>query len=131
MDMLCRQKGLSFIGFLLAAVFVVAVGIIAMKVIPVYISHYSITKAMKDLNALPKDELKQSSQQGKAFLREYLSRKLYINEICFISKKEMIIKRKRKVYIVSVPYTVEKKLISNVYLIFKFKPSYEVTIEGN
>mgnify|MGYP005998969163 CR=1 FL=1 len=129
--MLGKQKGISMIGFLLAAVCVIAMGIVAMKVIPVYISHYAITKSMKQLDTLPKAELQHSPQMGRAYLREYLSRKLYINEIRFITKKQMQVKRKRKVYVVSVPYTVEKKLLSNVYLVFKFNPSYEVTIEGD
>lgn len=39
----------------------------------------------------------------------------------------MKIKRKHKAYVVSVPYTVEKQLLSNVSLVFKFDPSYEVS----
>jgi hypothetical protein len=126
-----KQQGISLIGFVFAAVFVVVMGMIAFKVIPVYINYFAVTKSIKDLNALPKSELQQSPSAGRAYLREYLSRKLYINEIRFIKKKDMKIKRKRKVYVVSVPYTVEKKLVSNVYLIFKFNPSYEVSIEGD
>lgn len=129
--MLGKQKGITMIGFLSAAVCVVAMGIVAMKVIPVYINHFAIVKSMKDLDTLPKDELQGSPNIGSAYLREYLSRKLYINEIRFISKKEIKVTPKRKVYVVSVPYTVERKLLNNVYLVFKFNPSYEVTIEGN
>ncbi len=126
-----KQQGITLIGFVLAAGFVVVMGMIALKVIPVYINYFSVTKSIKDLNSLPKSDLQQSPEAGRAYLREYLSRKLYINEIRFIKKKDMKIKRKRKVYVVSVPYTVEKKLVSNVYLIFKFNPSYEVSIEGD
>lgn len=129
--MLGKQKGITFIGFIFAAALVVCFGIVGMKVIPVYINHFSVIKSMKDLDTLPKAELQSSPQQGKAFLKEYLSRKLYINEIRFISKRDMKIKRKRKVYIVTVPYTVEKELISNIFLVFKFEPSYEVSIEGD
>ena len=129
--MLGKQKGISMVGFLLAAIFVVAIGVIAMKVIPVYISHYAIKRSIKDLNTLPKEKLKGSPREAVAYLKDYLSRKLYINEIRFITTKDMKIKRKRKVYIVSVPYTVEKTLITDVFLVFKFNPSYEVTIEGN
>ncbi len=129
--MLGKQKGITLIGFLFAAGLVIFFGIISMKVIPVFINHFSIIKSMKELDTLPKTELQGTPQQGKAFLKEYLSRKLYINEIRFISKKDMKVKRKRKVYIVNVPYTVEKELVSNVYLVFKFNPSYEVRIAGN
>lgn len=131
MKMLGRQKGLTFIGFIFAAAFVVFFGIVVMKVIPVYINHFSIIKSMKELDALPKTELQSTPEQGISYLKEYLSRKLYINEIRFISKSDMKIKRKRKVYEIKVPYTVEKQLFSNVFLVFKFEPSHEVSIEGD
>lgn len=125
-----KQQGISLIGFIFMAALVSVCGLIALKVIPVYLNHFAIVRSIKDLQSLPKAELKQSPAAGQAYLKEYLSRKLYINEIRFISKKDMKIKRKRKAYLVSVPYTVEKKLLSNVFLVFKFNPTYEVSIEG-
>lgn len=129
--MLKKQRGITLIGFIFAVAGVIAAGIVSMKVVPVYLNHYAVVRSMKALDELPKQALDTSSQMAKSYLREYLSRKLYINEIRFISKRDMKIKRKRKAYIVSVAYTVEKNLISNVYLVFKFNPSYEVSIEGN
>ena len=129
--MLGKQKGLTFIGFIFSAAFVVFFGIITMKVIPVYVNYFSIIKSMKDLDFLPKSELQATPDEGIAYLKEYLSRKLYISEIRFISKSDMKIKRKRKFYVISVPYTVEKQLFGNIFLVFKFKPSHEVSIEGD
>ena len=125
-----KQQGITLIGFICMAALVCGLGLIALKVIPVYINHFSIVRSMKDLQKLPKANLQQSPEAGSAYLKEYLSRKLYINEIRFISKRDMKVKRKRKGYLVSVPYVVEKKLISNIYLVFKFDPTYEVTIAG-
>lgn len=125
-----KQQGVTLIGFIMMSALVVMVGLIALKVVPVYISHFAVIKSIKDLDTLPKAELQQSPAAAAAYLREYLSRKLYINEVRFISKKDMKIKRKRRAYQVSVPYVVEKNLISNVYLVFKFNPTYEVSIAG-
>lgn len=123
-----NQQGMTTISNLFVAAFVVIIGIIVLKVMPVYITHFSVTSSIKNLNKLPKEELR--SEGGRAYLREYLIRKLYINEIRFIKKKDINIKRKNKGYVVSVSYIVEKNLINNVYLLFKFNPSYEVSIEG-
>jgi len=126
-----KQQGITLIGLVFAAASLVVLVILTMKVVPVYINRYAIIKSIKDLRQLPKEEIRGNPQAAIAYLKEFLSRKLYINEIRFITKKDMIIKRKRKFYIVSVPYTVEKKLLSNVFLVFKFNPSYEVSIEGD
>lgn len=123
-----NQQGMTTISNLFVAAFVVIIGIIVLKVMPVYITHFSVTSSIKNLNKLPKEELR--AEGGRAYLREYLIRKLYINEIRFIKKKDINIKRKNKGYVVSVSYIVEKNLINNVYLLFKFNPSYEVSIEG-
>ena len=89
-----KQQGITLIGFVLMAALVSTIGLIALKVVPVYINHFSIIKSIKDLNTLPKSELRQSPAAAAAYLKEYLSRKLYINEIRFINKKDMKIKRK-------------------------------------
>ena len=123
-----NQQGMTTVSMFFVTAFVVIIGIIVLKVMPVYITHFSVTSSIKNLNKLPKEELR--SEGGRAYLREYLIRKLYINEIRFIKKKDINIKRKNKGYVVSVSYIVEKNLINNVYLLFKFNPSYEVSIEG-
>jgi len=124
-----KQRGITLIGFIFMSAFIVMGGITALKVVPVYIKYFAVVRSINNLDLLPKDELKQSPEAGIRFLKEYLARKLYINEIRTISKRDMNIKRTRKGYMVSVPYQVEKNLVGNVYLIFKFKPSYEVSIE--
>ncbi len=124
------SKGFTLISFVLMATLVTVVGLIALKVVPVYINHFAIVRSIKDLDKLPKSNVRQSVEASKSYLKEYLERKLYINEIRFIKKKDMVIKRKYKSYVVSVPYTVQKQLTSQVSLLFKFNPSYEVSIEG-
>lgn len=124
-----KQKGITLIGFIFGSALVVIVALIAMQVTPVYIQYYAVVRSMNDLNNLPKDEINQNPEAGVIYLKEYLSRKLYINEIRFISKRDMKVRPRRGRYEITVPYTVEKKLVGNVYLLFKFKPSCEVSIE--
>jgi hypothetical protein len=104
-------------------------GLLALKIVPVYLDYFAITRSIKQLDQLDKAKLQGPPVEGKAYLKEYLHRKLYINEVRFIKKKDMVVKRKRKVYEVSVPYTIERNLVGNIYLLFRFNPVYEIKIK--
>jgi hypothetical protein len=123
------QKGFTLIGFVFAAVFACVMGLLALKIVPVYLDYFAITRSIKQLDQLDKAKLQGPPVEGKAYLKEYLHRKLYINEVRFIKKKDMVVKRKRKVYEVSVPYTIERNLVGNIYLLFRFNPVYEIKIK--
>lgn len=124
-----REKGITLIGFLLMAALVCSLGLVTIKVVPVYINHYSVVRSIQALQTLPQEELKQVPPVVVAYLKERLFRQLYLNEIRFLTKKDIKIDRTRSGYKVTVPYEITTNLISNVFLLFKFKPSYEVVVE--
>ena len=128
-DMKRDQKGFTLIGFVFAAVFACVMGLLALKIVPVYLDYFAITRSIQQLEQLDKAKLQGPPVEGKAYLKEYLHRKLYINEVRFIKKKDMMVKRKRKVYEVSVPYTIERNIVGNIYLLFRFNPVYEIKIK--
>lgn len=68
-----RPKGITLIGFVMAAALFCVFGLIGLKVIPVYINHYSVISSIKHLRTLDKGPLNQSPAAAIAYLKEYLA----------------------------------------------------------
>lgn len=112
-----RQTGISMIGFILAMVVVVMVGIVVMKVAPMYLEYNSVKQS---LEALAHEQYDSASD-----VRESLNKRLSINYVETLQKEDITIKSKDGKYSVSVDYYVDKPLVGNLSLSAHFQ--HEVT----
>ncbi len=121
MQTLNKQRGLTFISWLVILVvlgFMVMVGI---KITPVYLEHYSIKGSLESLKHEPL-----ISRKPVADIRKMLYRRLEINSITTLSKDEISIKRSGGVTTISISYEERRPVFGNLSLVMTFNDSIEL-----
>ncbi|HAT8211072.1 TPA: DUF4845 domain-containing protein, partial [Legionella pneumophila] len=86
-----KQQGMTLIGMLFTAVVVVMAGIFVMRVVPVYIQHYSILHSVKSLNSMSVSSLSGDPLTDVATLRESVTKRLDINGIEDLKPGQLVI----------------------------------------
>lgn len=122
------QKGISLSGFITFAIVLCVFGLLAIRIVPVYLDHYSIVHALKSVRTLPKSELKKPPVVARKYILTKVIPQLQINGFNQFLEKDVKIKRLKKGYNIRLPYTVKRKLIGNIELLFTFDPEVEVRI---
>lgn len=118
-----KQRGLTMISWLVVIVFLLFQGVIALNVLPVYMTDSSIKAIMKEL---PNDNAaRDSSVSG---LKILVSKRLSINSIYTIKPEHITVKKGRGENIVTIEYEPRGKLIGNLEYIVSFK--HEARIPG-
>jgi len=110
------QRGLTMISWLIVIVFLLFQGVIAMNVIPVYLTDSSVKKIME---GLPGDVSAQEA--GTKQLKGLVAKRLSINSIYSIKPEHIEVKKGRAENIVTIEYEPRGKLIGNLEYIVSFK----------
>ncbi|AHE66499.1 hypothetical protein Loa_00940 [Legionella oakridgensis ATCC 33761 = DSM 21215] len=76
-----RQQGMTLIGMVLTMAIVIIVGVVLMRVVSVYIQHYSVTNSISALNRIPRSELSVDPSTTAQILKDRLLNQLYVNGI--------------------------------------------------
>ncbi|MEW8680847.1 MAG: DUF4845 domain-containing protein [Candidatus Thiodiazotropha endolucinida] len=122
MQSLQKQKGLTFISWLvilIVAGFLVYVGI---KITPVYIDHYAVKAAIESVKNEPL-----SARKSKREIRNMILRRLDINSIRHVTQDHINIKRSGKTTTINVAYEERRHIAHNVSLILTFDETVELT----
>ncbi|NKI34404.1 DUF4845 domain-containing protein [Wenzhouxiangella sp. XN79A] len=109
-----RQMGMTLIGFLLLLSAVIFVAYIGMKLVPIYMNHYNIVSAMKDLAAEPG-----SAQYSERRVRDLLSRKLSVNYVRSLRPDQIELIRSPQPSL-KLEYEVREDLIGNIDVVVSF-----------
>ncbi len=124
-----KQQGLTLIGMLLTMAIVIITGIVIMRVVPVYKSHYEVTSSLKALNNLPANAFSTDPAANANILREKLLNQFLVNSITSISPEQIIIEPTDEgKFNISIKYQVILPLVANVRLLFDFDTSQEVKV---
>ncbi|WP_419418855.1 DUF4845 domain-containing protein [Legionella sp. D16C41] len=123
-----RQKGMTFIGFLFVVVVIVVIGVLIMRIVPVYIQNYEVKSSIKSLNNVKSDVASDAES-----LKKKLVNQLYINSINDIPENNIAVTPtdQENHFLVTVKYDVIRPLIANMSLLFNFNESQEVTIDSH
>lgn len=116
-----KQQGLTLISWIIVIVFLLFQGVIAMNVIPAYITDSNVAKIMQEL---PNDPKSQGLTPRE--LKLVLSKKLNINSIYDVTADDITIKRGRGYNIVTIAYEPRGKLIGNLEYIISFSHEAKV-----
>jgi hypothetical protein len=116
-----KQQGLTLISWVVVIVFLLFQGVIAMNVIPVYITDSSVAEIMKSLPGDPK-----SQGLSPRELKTVLAKRLSINSIYDVTAENITIKKGRGVNIVTIEYEPRGKLIGNLDYIVSFSHEAKV-----
>lgn len=110
-----KQRGLTLTGMLIGSIILVLVAVVSMKIVPVYIDNATIKK---NLVAVASDNSLQNANAGQ--IRLAFAKRAQVDGIRVVSAKDINILRDKEKLILSVAYTVEVPLISNISLKFDF-----------
>lgn len=113
--MISKQRGMTLIGFLIVLSAALFVAYIAMKLVPIYLNHYSVVSSMKGLAAEPN-----AAEMSEARLRDLLSRKFSTSYVKHVTARDIKIVRGTGVEIVA-EYEVREDLIGNLDAVISFK----------
>lgn len=111
-----NQQGLTLISWLVVIVFLLFQVVIAMNVIPVYMTDSSVKSIME---ALPTDvTAKDTSTQG---LQALVAKRLRMNNVYTVKTEDIIVKKGRGENVVTIDYEPRGKLIGNLEYIVHFQ----------
>ena len=115
-----RQRGLSFIGFMMGCFILVFVSVIGLKLVPLYIEAGEI----KEIFVVIASE-SEMSKAAPHEIREAFNKRASINNIKVISGTDIDISHDTGKLMLSAEYKVKVPLVANVSLILEFNPSSE------
>ncbi len=113
-----RQRGLTMFGFLFVAVVLVAIAMLAMKLVPAYIEYFSVKKILATMGQ--ESGLKSKSN---AAIREDFANRANVGYVTVVKPEDISIDRRGGVPVISADYTFRTKLIGNVSLVVDFSAS--------
>ena len=108
------QRGLSMLGFLFVAVVAVTCVMIGFRVMPAYIEHYSIQKAMKQA-------LDESRDLTPAEIRNNFQKHADAGYIESINGKDIEVVKTRNEVTASASWTRKLPMVANVSLLLEFE----------
>ncbi len=116
-----KQKGLTLISWIIVLVYLLFQAVIAMKIIPVYITDASVKTIFKELPADPDARGLNTNQ-----LRILIMKRLRMNSVYSLKPENIKIKRGRGENIVTINYAPTGKLLGNLDYIIRFH--HETTV---
>lgn len=124
-----KQQGVTLMGMLFVVICVVILGILLMRIAPVYVENYEVRHSINALHDLQASNFSTDSMSNVNFLRDKLMNQFTINGLYDIKPEQIrIVPSTPGVYLVSIHYVVMKPLVYNISLIFEFNESEEVIV---
>lgn len=118
-----RQRGLTFISWLI----VLAIGgffvMLGMKLTPIYLENQSVKSVVKSLNNDPL--VRNTDARG---IRTIIKKRMRINSIYDFPDDVIKIKKTRTNLAVDITYNKEEKIVGNIYVVVKFSEQLNVDI---
>jgi hypothetical protein len=113
-----QQRGLSMIGFLFVAVMLVAVAMLAMKLVPAYIVFFSEKKILATMGQESDFRSKSNTE-----LRGDFARRANVGYVTVVKPENLTIDRRSGTPVISADYEFRSKLFGNVSLVVDFSAS--------
>ncbi len=110
-----KQRGLTLISWVVVIVFILFQGVIAMNVLPVYMTDATVSSIMKEL---PDDVTAQRASAKE--LKVVVAKKIRMNSVYTIKPENIKVKKGRGENIVLINYEPRGKLIGTLDYIVSF-----------
>src|SRR6056297_1681987 len=94
--MFSNQRGITLIGFLIVLAAALFVAYIAMKLVPIYLNHYSVVTSIKSLAAEP-----DAADMSDSRLRDRLSRKFMTSYVKHVTVRDIEIVRSTGIEVIA------------------------------
>ena len=116
-----RQRGLTAISWILIIALGAFLGLIALKLIPIYLQAFNISTVVRQLPDEPF-----IGDKGPDEIRRSLIARLKINSVYDFNPKNIVIKKGLNSYLVDVSYEVREPVLGNVDIIVSFSNQVEI-----
>ncbi len=113
-----KQRGLAMFGFLFVAIVLVAVALLAMKLVPAYIEFFSVKKILATMGQDPEIRSKSNAE-----IRDSFSKRASTGYVTVVKPEDLSIDRSGGVPVISAEYEFRTKLVGNVSLVVDFSAS--------
>ncbi len=110
-----KQRGLTLISWVVVIVFILFQGVIAMNVLPVYMTDATVSSIMEEL---PNDVVAQRASTKE--LKNVVAKKIRMNSVYTIKPENIKVKKGRGENIVLINYEPRGKLIGTLDYIISF-----------
>ena len=116
-----QQRGVSFSGFIVILVILVAVAIFSMKLIPAYMDNGKIQKAF---DAIVRDPAMENATPDAVRMAFY-NRAVTMDAVTAINERDIEIYKDNGRLVLSAKYNVKIPVAGNVSLLLEFHPTTE------
>jgi hypothetical protein len=116
-----KQQGLSIIGLLIVLLMAGALGFFGLKVGPTYLENWTLKKMMKDLET---DDAVIGRNPNT--IQNVVLKRTRVNGVYNLTPKNLKIKRRGVYNVVTLDYTVAKKLAGNMEVVMTFQETANI-----
>jgi len=113
-----KQRGLTMFGFLFVAIVLVAVAMLAMKLVPAYIEFFSVKKILATMGQ--ESEIRSKSN---AEIRSDFAKRASAGYVTVVKPEDLSIDRSGGAPVISAEYEFRTRLVGNVSLVVDFSTS--------
>ena len=114
-----KQRGITFSGFIVVLVLLVAVAIFSMKLIPAYMENGKVQKAF---DAITRDPAMQTATVAE-IKDSFYKRAITMDNVTTVSANDIEISKEGGKLTLSASYSAKIPLAGNVSLLIEFNPS--------
>ena len=109
-----RQSGMTLIGMLLIVIVIAFMGLIAMKVVPMYIQYYTIKSTIESVRKEP-----QLAQMSPSDIQNAIQKRFDIGYVDKVKARDLKIKNERNGRVLELVYQEETELFYGLYVVLK------------
>jgi Domain of unknown function (DUF4845) len=115
-EFMCKQKGVTLIGFIFMTAIAAALGIVAFRAIPIYSEYYTVKKIINGINVA-------SNEATPADIRNQFILKASADYVTDVKASDLDITKENGRVVIAVAYSKTVPLFANVSLLFDFETS--------
>ena len=115
MSQIKQQQGMSPVSILFIICLVVGMAFVSLKLIPVYLEHFSVVSSLNSM----KEEVGMRGQSSNELMK-LLMRRLEINDVKRVTPDNITIKRQPKETTIRVFYEVQIPIVANLDFLLTF-----------
>ncbi len=109
-----RQGGMTLIGMLLVIIVIAFIGLLAMKVIPMYIQYFTIKSTIESIRKEP-----QLAQMSPSDIHTAIQKRFDSGYVDKITARDLKIKNERNGRVLELVYQQEAELFYGLYAVLK------------
>ena len=119
MTMPSQQRGISLIGWAVILLVAVVLGTAALRMVPAYMEHNTISSSIKSLMQDSKTALMSPRE-----VQDALSKRFTINQVNVISANDLAISKEGGILKISTDYEVREPMFYNVSIVMTFQDEF-------